>query len=83
MQRTQEGKAIARQNADFKDGCPKKISRVQLEHALELLETHSYKQLERLTGISITTIYRAKLERAKRELLREAPSKPTSKSLKP
>ena len=83
VQRTQEGKAIARQNADFKDGCPKKISRVQLEHALELLETHSYKQLERLTGISITTIYRSKLERAKRELLREAPSKPTSKSLKP
>ena len=83
VQRTQEGKAIARQNADFKDGCPKKISRVQLKHALELLETHSYKQLERLTGISITTIYRAKLERAKRELLREAPSKPTSKSLKP
>ena len=66
VQRTQEGKAIARQNADFKDGRPKKFSRVQLDHALELLETHSYKQVERLTGISITTIYRAKLERAKR-----------------
>ena len=43
VQRTQEGKAIARQNADFKDGRPKKYSRVQLDHALELLETHSYK----------------------------------------
>ena len=75
VQRTQEGKAIARQNADFKDGRPKKFSRVQLDHALELLETHSYKQVERLTGISITTIYRAKLERAKREHLREAPCK--------
>ena len=75
VQRTQEGKAIARQNADFRDGRPKKFSRVQLDHALELLETHSYKQVERLTGISITTIYRAKLERAKREYLREAPSK--------
>ncbi|MBR1658323.1 MAG: hypothetical protein IJ697_07650 [Synergistaceae bacterium] len=75
VQRTQEGKAIARQNANFKDGRPKKFSRVQLDHALKLLETHSYKQVERLTGISITTIYRAKLERAKREHLREAPCK--------
>ena len=75
VQRTQEGKAIARQNADFKDGRPKKFTRVQLDHALELLETHSYKQVERITGISITTIYRAKLERAKREHLREAPCK--------
>ena len=74
VQRTQEGKAIARQNADFRDGRPKKFTRVQLDHALELLETHSYKRVERITGISITTIYRAKLERAKRERLREAPS---------
>ena len=65
VQRTQEGKAIARQNADFKDGRPKKFTRVQLNHALELLETHSYKQVERLTGISMATIYRAKLERIK------------------
>ena len=65
VQRTQEGKAIARQNADFKDGRPKKFTRVQLNHALKLLETHSYKQVERLTGISMATIYRAKLERIK------------------
>ena len=71
VQRTQEGKAIARQNADFKDGRPKKFTRVQLDHALELLETHSYKQVERITGISITTIYRAKLEKAKTEHLRK------------
>ena len=71
VQRTQEGKAIARQNADFKDGRPKKYSRVQIDHALELLETHSYKQVERLTGISVTTIYRAKLERVNREHLRQ------------
>ncbi len=74
VQRTQEGKAIARQNADFKDGRPKKYSRVQLNHALELLETHSYKQVERLTGISVTTIYRAKLERAKTKHLRQRAS---------
>ena len=30
VQRTQEGKAIARQNADFRDGRPKKFNRVQM-----------------------------------------------------
>ena len=66
IQRTQEGKAIARQNPNFRDGRPKKFKREQVNHALELLETHSYKQVEKMTGISITTIYRAKLERANR-----------------
>ena len=74
VQRTQEGKAIAKQNADFKDGRPKKFSRVQLDHALELLETHSYKQVERLTGISTTTIYRAKLEKTNKKHLRQRDS---------
>ena len=70
VQRTQEGKAIAKQNTDFKEGRPKKFTRVQLDHALELLETHSYKQVERITGISVTTIYRTKLEKNKTEHLK-------------
>ena len=61
VQRTQEGKAIARQNTNYREGRPKKFNREQINHALELLESHSYKQVERMTGISITTIYRAKL----------------------
>ena len=65
VQRTREGKAIARQNANFRDGRPKKYNREQIDHALELLRSHSYKQVERMTGISIATIYRAKIERAK------------------
>ena len=65
VQRSQEGKAIARQNAKYREGRPKKFKRVQIDHALELLQTHSYKQVDRLTGISITTIYRAKLGRGK------------------
>ena len=67
VQRTREGKEIARRNADYRDGRPKKFSRVQLDHALELLEKHSYKQVERMTGISVTTIYRAKIEKAKQQ----------------
>ena len=60
IQRTQEGKAIARQNPNFRDGRPKKFSRVQIDHALELLQNHSYKQVAAMTGISRATLGRAK-----------------------
>ncbi len=62
MQRTLEGKIVARQNPDFRDGRPKKFSRAQINHALELLKTHSYtyKQVSAMTGISNTTLIRAK-----------------------
>lgn len=60
IQRTQEGKAVARQNPNFHDGRPKKFSRTQIEHAMELLQTHSYKQVADMTGISRATLGRAK-----------------------
>ena len=60
LQHTMEGKAIAKQNANYREGRPKKFKRIQLDHALELLQTHSYKQVSAMTGISVTTIYRAK-----------------------
>ena len=63
IQRTQEGKAIARQNPNFRDGRPKKFSRSQINHALELLQTHSYKQVAAMTGISRATLGRAKAEK--------------------
>ena len=60
IQRTQEGKAIARQNPNFHDGRPKKFSKAQINHALELLQKHSYKQVSAMTGISRATLGRAK-----------------------
>lgn len=60
VERTQEGRAIARLNPDYKDGRKKKFSKRQIEHALELLNTYSYKQVETMTGISKSTIVRAK-----------------------
>ncbi len=66
LQRTMEGKAIAKQNANYREGRPKKFKRAQLDHALELLQTHSYKQVSAMTGISITTIYRAKQQAAQK-----------------
>ena len=63
VERTMEGKAIAKQNPDFREGRPKKYSRKQIEHALELLDNNSYKQVEDLTGISKSTLIRAKKKR--------------------
>lgn len=60
VERTQEGKAIARQKPDFREGRPNKYSKKQIEHALWLLETNSYKQVEAMTGISKSTLIRAK-----------------------
>lgn len=60
FERTQEGKAIARLDPDFKEGRPRKYSSKQIEHALKLKETHSYKQVEDLTGISKSTLIRAR-----------------------
>jgi len=60
VERTQEGKAIAKQRPDFREGRPNKYSKKQIEHALSLLETNSYKQVESLTGISKSTLIRAK-----------------------
>lgn len=60
VERTQEGKAIAKQKPDFREGRPKKYSKKHIENALQLLETHSYKQVEEKTGISKSTLIRAK-----------------------
>lgn len=64
FERTQMGKAIAKQNPNFKEGRPKKFTPLQIEHALELLaEGNSYKQVEAITNISRSTLVRAKRER--------------------
>lgn len=60
VERTQEGKAIAKLREDFREGRPNKYSKKQVDHALGLLETHSYKQVEEMTGISKSTLIRAK-----------------------
>lgn len=60
VERTQEGKATAKQRDDFREGRPSKFSKKQIEHGLYLLENHSYKEVENLTGISKSTLIRAK-----------------------
>ncbi|ETT82254.1 recombinase family protein [Viridibacillus arenosi] len=58
VERTQEGKAIARQREGFKEGRPNKYTKKQMDHAIGLLETHSYNQVTDLTGISKSTLIR-------------------------
>lgn len=66
IERTQEGKAIAKQKPDFTEGRPKKFGREQIELALSLLDENSYKQVEAKTGISKSTLIRAKKARTQK-----------------
>lgn len=68
LERTQSGKAIAKQRDDFREGRPKLYGKKQINHALELLESHSYKEVVALTGISKSTLHRAKAEKKAAEL---------------
>ena len=61
VQRTQEGKAAARAtDPNFKEGRPRKWDNEQLDHALDLLQDHSYNQVVKMTGISKSTLIREK-----------------------
>ena len=61
VERTQAGKAVARQDPNFREGRPKKYLPTQLKHALQLLEEgNTYRQVEAMTGISKSTLIRAK-----------------------
>ncbi|AOY77713.1 resolvase [Clostridium formicaceticum] len=54
---------IAKQPKGYREGRPYKFSKIQMEHAMNLLEHHTYKQVEELTGISKSTLVRAKRKR--------------------
>lgn len=60
VERTQKGKEVAKLNPNFVEGRPKKYTKEQIEYALLLLETNSYKEVERMTHISKSTLIRAK-----------------------
>ena len=71
IERTQEGKAIAKKKPDFREGRPPKFSKKHVESALKLLEIHSYKEVEEQTGISKSTLQRAKRKQKVKELKNE------------
>ena len=60
VERTQTGKAVARQDPNFRDGRPKKYTPQQIQLALDLLEQgRTYRQITEMTGISKSTLIRA------------------------
>lgn len=71
VERMQEGKAIAKQREDFREGRPKKYTKKQLDHAVSLLNDHSYKEVEALTNISVATLAREKRKRKANELIND------------
>ncbi|PKL78907.1 MAG: resolvase [Ignavibacteriae bacterium HGW-Ignavibacteriae-4] len=58
VERTQEGKAIAKTKPGFKEGRPKQFTQTQIDMALDLLKDYSYTQVEKMTKISKATLTR-------------------------
>lgn len=62
VERTQEGKAIARTKEGFKEGRPQKYTKKQLDNALGMLTVNggdrSYNEVAELLGISKSTLIR-------------------------
>ena len=63
VERTQAGKVIAKSKPGYREGRPT-IGDVKIQYAMELLKTHSYKDVVAITGISRATLvrYKAKLK---------------------
>ena len=60
VERIQNGKSRAKQMDGFREGRPKKYKDEEIKNALELLNKYSYKKVEEITGISKSTLIRAK-----------------------
>lgn len=60
VERTQTGKEIARLKDDYKEGRPKKFTDDQLYEAVLLLSSHSYREVISITGISKSSLVRAR-----------------------
>ena len=67
IERTKEGRAIARTLPGYKEGRPKKFSEDQVEVALDLLTKYSYRKVSAVTGISVSTLVRIKREKQTKE----------------
>lgn len=70
VERTQEGKRVAKQQPGYREGRPK-IPKAQIELALSLLEppnNKSYNEVVRMTGISKSTLQRRMREKRANEI---------------
>lgn len=55
-----EGKELVKYKPDFREEWPKKFNEQQINLAMNLLKNYSYKEVEKMTGISKSTLTRTK-----------------------
>ena len=60
IERTQTGKAVARTKPGYHEGRPPVYDERRIDLAMKLLEDNSYKTVSEMTGISVSTLVRAK-----------------------
>lgn len=61
VERTSEGRSIAKaNNPNYREGRPPKYNDERIRYAVDMLKDHSYSEVARLTGISVSTLTRAK-----------------------
>jgi DNA invertase Pin-like site-specific DNA recombinase len=58
VERSQEGKAIAKTKKGFREGRPKVYTKKQLDNAIKMLRTSSYTEVVEVTTISKSTLIR-------------------------
>ena len=68
VERTQEGKALAKQRDDFREGRPRKHSKATSITCFRILKTHTYKEVEAMTGIKKRTLINRKNELEAKQL---------------
>ena len=58
---TQTGTAVAKQYPSYREGRPRKYTACQVHHAIELLNSgKTYREVEAMTGIRKSTLFRAR-----------------------
>lgn len=79
LERTAAGKAIAKTKAGYREGRPP-VNPLVINHALELLETHSYNEVCAMTNVSKSTLqrYAKRNEEIKIAKLKKVPRAPRS-----
>lgn len=67
VERMNEGKAVAKaKNPDYREGRKRKFTQKQLDHAMQMLDSYSYKEVAAFTGISKSTLIREHNRRKKK-----------------
>ena len=72
VEHTQESKSIARQNLNYYENRKSIYTLAQLEHALDMLESHSYNQVTQETDISKNTLIRAMKKRKREDVVQDS-----------